>query len=676
MRILLIDDDPGIQAVARLALERVGGFQVRLCGSGREALKAAPEFMPDIVLLDVSMPDMDGPETFEALRKIPQISNIPIVFLTANTQPDDIAGYKKLGAAGVLAKPFDPMKLSEAVSTLLKQHNFREETDISARFNMLQEKYAEQIPLKISRLNDLWNRLKSDNFDKPVLKEMHLIAHSLSGSGDTFGFPALSFAANRLELLLKDIMKKNIPCTDELISGISTLLEDLKESGAKPCVKGASVGPYKISKAAGPLPKQGTDSRLIILLGNDPFLMHELSPHLGYFGYTIQSLLKPEGLKEILAGTLPCAIIADITTDENKASCMESVKSTRETAALSVPIIFISDSNDPDIHLQTVRIGGEAFFTKPVDISRLIDKLDSFTSPLAQEPYRVLIVDDEPVLASQYELILQQSNMITAVVTNPMEIMQPLSEFRPELILMDVYMPEYDGMELAKMIRQKETFVSIPIVFLSSEKDIEKQLTAMSLGGDDFLTKPIKASHLVSSIASRVERYRILRSFMIRDSLTGLLNHTRTKEQLIIEVSRIERTQSQLAFAIIDIDHFKLVNDNYGHFTGDQVIKSLSRLLQQRLRKADTIGRYGGEEFAVILNDMDGHTAVKILDKIRGDFAMIQHNCKGQKFPVTFSCGVAAFPLFSDSIELTEAADNALYEAKRKGRNRIILAEK
>ena len=120
MRILFIDDDPGIQAVAGLALERVGGFQVRICGSGKEALNAAPEFMPDIVLLDVTMPEMDGIETLQKLRKIPQTSDIPIVFLTANTQPDDITRYKELGAINVIAKPFDPMKLSETVSTLLK----------------------------------------------------------------------------------------------------------------------------------------------------------------------------------------------------------------------------------------------------------------------------------------------------------------------------------------------------------------------------------------------------------------------------------------------------------------------------------------------------------------------------------------------------------------------------
>ena len=241
--------------------------------------------------------------------------------------------------------------------------------------------------------------------------------------------------------------------------------------------------------------------------------------------------------------------------------------------------------------------------------------------------------------------------MTTAVVTDPEQTLESLIEFRPELILMDVYMPGCSGMELANVIRQDETYIDIPIVYLSSETDVGRQLAAMGRGGDDFLTKPIQSDHLISSVTSRAERYRILRRFMIRDSLTGLLNHSRTKEQLDIEVARAQRNQSSLAFAIIDIDLFKSVNDTYGHYTGDQVIKNLSRLLQQRLRKTDTIGRYGGEEFGVILSDMDAAAAMKVLDAVRLDFSRISQQAREATFSVTFSCGIAAFPHYKTASE-------------------------
>jgi PleD family two-component response regulator len=137
---------------------------------------------------------------------------------------------------------------------------------------------------------------------------------------------------------------------------------------------------------------------------------------------------------------------------------------------------------------------------------------------------------------------------------------------------MDMPMLDCTGLELAAVIRLQEAFVSVPIVYLSAEANITKQQTAMRLGGDDFLTKPIQPDHLVSSITSRVQRSRKLRSFMIRDSLTGLLNHTRIQEQLDLAVMRARRSASMLTFAMIDIDHFKAINDMHGHPVGDRVI--------------------------------------------------------------------------------------------------------
>jgi len=254
--------------------------------------------------------------------------------------------------------------------------------------------------------------------------------------------------------------------------------------------------------------------------------------------------------------------------------------------------------------------------------------------------------------------------------------MEALADFKPELILMDVYMPVCSGLELARLIRQQEAYLGIPIVFLSSETNLEKQFTAMRMGGDDFLTKPIQEQHLVSSVAVRAERARLLNALMVQDSLTGLLKHTMIKEQLAQELSRAKREQSALSFAMIDIDKFKLVNDHYGHMMGDRVIKSLARLLKQRLRKSDRIGRYGGEEFAVVLPNCDPDSAAKLLNKIRADFSELRFLHEGKEFSVTFSTGIAGFPAYENADELNQAADEALYEAKHQGRNRIVVEAK
>lgn len=120
-RILYVEDEPDIQEVARLALEAVGGFSVKVCSSGEEALHEAEAFAPDMILLDVMMPGMDGPTTLEKLKQIDSLARVPVAFMTAKVQPSEIAHYKSLGAVDVIAKPFDPMLLADQVSRLWKQ---------------------------------------------------------------------------------------------------------------------------------------------------------------------------------------------------------------------------------------------------------------------------------------------------------------------------------------------------------------------------------------------------------------------------------------------------------------------------------------------------------------------------------------------------------------------------
>ena len=163
---------------------------------------------------------------------------------------------------------------------------------------------------------------------------------------------------------------------------------------------------------------------------------------------------------------------------------------------------------------------------------------------------------------------------------------------------------------------------------------------------------------------------------MVRDSLTGLINHTTFRGMLAQEVSRCKRQAGCLSLAMIDLDHFKKVNDTYGHSTGDSILKSLSRLLKQRLRNSDIIGRYGGEEFVVLLQDIEGNQAFSVMDEIREHFAEVEHHSvqDGPIF-VTFSCGIATFPEFPNAKRLSDAADNAMYAAKAAGRNRIVIAK-
>jgi diguanylate cyclase (GGDEF)-like protein len=308
-----------------------------------------------------------------------------------------------------------------------------------------------------------------------------------------------------------------------------------------------------------------------------------------------------------------------------------------------------------------------------VDIGALVEKLDLLTERRTGSPYRILIVDDDPDLAVEYSVVLDAAGMETEAIVNPLKLMEPLYSFKPDLILMDVHMQGCTGPELAAVLRQQESYLSTPIVFLSNEEGIEEQLAAIDRGGDEFLTKPVDPGHLVAAVAARARRGRALQSLISHDGLTGLLNHSNLKLHLEAELSRASRDGSEVAYAMIDLDLFKAINDTWGHAAGDRLLRSLGLFLRQRLRRSDVIGRYGGDELAVILPRTDGATAVQVLERIRASFAELKHRVGHDEVSATLSCGVATYPAHPSAELLAEAADAALYAAKRAGRNRVVL---
>ncbi len=547
-------------------------------------------------------------------------------------------------------------------------------SQIQEQMQALRAAYAEKIGERVSQIEQSWDRLVRDDWNLETLRTLHRRVHSLAGSGATFGFAYLGTIARTLEILLTSILETGNPPIALQRIQVHALLASLRQSIQEP--------EQNLPELTALIPSQSHPSRsgenhLIYLVDDDQALAQDLALQIGYFGYDVVRFDNSTDLKEAVLQQLPAAILTDIILPEGESAGIEMITALRKQLDSRVPpVVFMSVREDLTARLQAARAGGKAFFVKPVNVPSLVDQLDELTRVRPQEAYRVLIVDDESHLAVYYSLILQRTDMVTQVVTDPADLLPVLGEFNPDLILMDVYMPYCSGLELGAVIRQQPAYVGIPIVFLSTETDLNKQLDAMNLGGgDEFLTKPIQPEHLIMAVYSRAQRARTLRSLMTTDSLTGLLNHTTTKEQLVQETLRAERSQSSLAFVMLDLDHFKSVNDTYGHAAGDRVIKSLARLLQQRLRRTDTIGRYGGEEFAVILPDTDGAAACKILNDIRQRFAQIRQQAEDAEFSATFSCGIAVYPTFPDVGSLKMAADKALYRAKHGGRNRVVLAE-
>lgn len=466
-----------------------------------------------------------------------------------------------------------------------------------------------------------------------------------------------------------------------LALGIQDCLDEIRDNRGRlssPIIASLSQLVYELSRtglrngdARGQTALASTLNKPVYIALDDHERARHLAQQLEFFSMNAQAFISDTDFLTAMHRRHPAAIVMDV--DFNGAGeGLRLAERVQQGLDEKLPMIFFSTHDtDTPTRLAAVRSGGLEFFIGALEASSVMEKIEIFTRTAYSEPFKVLIVDDSRAQATHTERVLNNAAIITRTLNEPIQAIRHLADFQPDLIILDMYMPECMGTELAKVIRQHERYVSVPIIYLSAEDDLDKQLDAMNEGGDDFLTKPIKPSHLIATVRTRAERARNLKARIVRDSLTGLYNHTHTLQLLEDACNRSLREGKPLCFAMVDIDHFKKVNDTHGHPMGDRVIKSLSLFLKQRLRKTDYIGRYGGEEFAVVLPDTSVENACRVLDEIRQRFSEIRFPAQPEDLSCTFSCGIAQLTHETDAKQLTQQADEALYRAKNGGRNRV-----
>lgn len=533
------------------------------------------------------------------------------------------------------------------------------------RLRKLQQKFSAEVEQKIADLVPLWQTAKVESH-RDNRREFFRLVHSLAGSAPTFGFSRLGKRCRDLEYILA--LEGENPLTEDLISKVDSALGELAHD--------ARQGPDSDKQETLPSVSRphSVVQPLVFMLEDDVDLATETTLQLQHFGYRVETFYDSDTMLEAGKSHMPDAMVVDIRMPEGSLSGTEAVSALQKFTESPIPVVFMSGYDTWQNRLNAVRAGGRAYIRKPLNFNEMVEQLDHVTGRRSENQYRVIIVDDSVLLAEHYATVLQAANMETQIVHDAADILNVLPVFSPDLILMDIYMPSCNGVEAATVIRQHAGYTNLPIVYLSTESGLAKQLEALRVGGDDFLHKPIDDAHLVSAVAIRARRFRDLSALMNKDSLTGLLNHINLKLILEREVAQSLRQGNQLSFVMIDIDHFKDINDHHGHPEGDRVIKTLARLLTHRLRKVDVAARYGGEEFAVVLPITPPEQAFKVIEDIRASFAEVTFTHASGDYNATFSAGIAACPTVSTMAELIVAADQALYRAKSSGRNCTVVS--
>jgi len=421
----------------------------------------------------------------------------------------------------------------------------------------------------------------------------------------------------------------------------------------------------------------GTRPADVVLVDDDSAFRGALAAHLSRDGMTVRGCDSLAAARAALTERAPDILVTALTVSGGSAALL--IEALRDLPGGESAVVAVVSSGAGFLDKVDAITSGADFFTdKPVDLDAFLERLRAALKRAGGEAPRILSVDDDPDQTLVLRAILEPAGYEVRSLGDPGRLETEVITFRPDLVLMDVNLPRVSGYDLVRYLRHDERFATLPVVFLTVERREQERIAALRAGGDDHLVKPVAPALLLSTVAARLERARFLKSLLVRDGLTGLLTHTAFLERARAVVSTAHRAPSRpLSLVVIDLDHFKTVNDTWGHPVGDRVLASLGVLLRRRVRASDTIGRLGGEEFALLLEDLAGKDAVRLVDRLREEFATLRHrSAEGRIFHVSFSAGIALFEPGLMTLETwRQAADDALYGAKAAGRGRVILAE-
>jgi two-component system, chemotaxis family, response regulator WspR len=292
----------------------------------------------------------------------------------------------------------------------------------------------------------------------------------------------------------------------------------------------------------------------------------------------------------------------------------------------------------------------------------------------------VLLVDDQMIVACAVrQLFAQDQDIAFHYCSSPHQAIERAEALHPTVILQDLVMPDIPGLELVRKYRANPATAEVPIIVLSTKEDPITKSQAFAEGANDYLVKLPDRIELVARVRYHSRAYRALsalRDQATRDGLTGIWNRKMIFDTLAKELVRAEREDTPLAIVMADLDKFKSINDNFGHPAGDAVLQQASYRLSASIRACDHIGRYGGEEFLIVLPNCNGEQAIRLGERLLRSVADAPMSAEGRDLSITCSLGVAFSdaPNRIDVAALVNAADEALYRAKQAGRNCVRVA--
>ena len=559
-------------------------------------------------------------------------------------------------------------------------------------------KFKKPIIERITTLEQAVQSISLGNLTRKLLQEAQQQAHKLAGSLGMFGFLHASHIARKIEHYLEQIEKqesnelssstiaieKKVTSTEitenisisKLQSMIANLRQELEEkspSGSASALVNLSIEHNLDQISSSHNQEQKTP--LLLVVDNDESLTQQLLTEALKWNIRLEVALNSTQARIAIAEEFPDIVLLDLAfPSSNNEGLILLEELTNKFPELPVLVFTVQDGFSD--RLAVARLGGRAFLSKPITPVQILEAVQNVLQRSHTSEAKVMAVDDDPLLLDVVRQFLQPWGLQLTTLEDSSKFWRTLETCNPDILILDVEMPQFNGIELCQVVRNDPTWNSLSILFLTSHTDAETIHRIYQAGADDYVSKPITEPELVNRIFNRLERARLLKSLAETDQLAGISNHYTSKKELNRYLHLSMRHNQPLCLAILDLDFFKQVNDHYGHLVGDKVIKRLGVLLRQHFRNEDIVARLNDDKFIIGMYGLNKESGVRrlneVLEIVRGEIFSV---AGAAQLKMTVSAGIAQYPENGSQLQsLYQAANQALSLAKENGGNQTKSA--
>ncbi|MBP7863080.1 response regulator [bacterium] len=545
-------------------------------------------------------------------------------------------------------------------------------------FDNLKAKYIKRSTDRLTEILELLDGIHKNPQDKELMRKLSRNFHWMAGSGTMYGFEQVSVLGVEAERYCETMLASDrtidvttIEKLRTLVSELSTVFFTSGESNRDTQNLDTTDGGTSVPLSGAP--EEVAQVETALLIDEDGSTFKSLVQNFDDWGLTVKNVKTlNQAMQEILK-QMPTVINLAVPVPDGNG--YEFVEQVRSMPGGDEPCIIIASKQAGFIDkVRAMHCGADSYYEKPLDYKSVTRRIKYLLDRKKMSPAKILSVEDDPDQAAFIRAFLESAGYQVKTCTDPRQFEQAMSQFQPDLVLLDVMLSGMTGFELARYIRQDERYATLPIVFLTTQNQLDARIESARAGGDDHLIKPVAPALLLNCVASRLERSRYLRSLLYRDGLTALLNHTAFMEQMSQVYSNQKRKNGEAVIIVIDLDNLKAINERHGFPGGDKVIQAVSLMLRKRLRQSDIIGRIQSDEFGIVAEGISEKEAVLLAGRLIDDFSQMQHSTLSYSgFYATCSAGVAKFDPSSMTLEKwVGAAYSSLAEAKAQGRNCVV----